>query len=115
MSGKNNGRTLGAAIAVAIAAMLTISSCAARPPRTAAEQSANDHLAAAVMAAMLADPDLYAQHIYVDADGGVVHLSGYIWSVDELYEARRVAATVPGVTRVDAQLEISVGGRAGSR
>lgn len=112
---KHKGRTSGAAIAVVIAAALTISACAARPRRTAAEQAANDHLAAAVMAALLADRNLYAQHIYVDADGGVVHLSGYIWSVDELYEARRVAVTVPGVTRVDAQLEISVGGRAGSR
>lgn len=106
---------LGVATATSFVAAFQISACALHPPRTAAEQAADDHLAATVMTALLADQDLYARHIDVDADGGLVRLSGYVWSAEELYEAKRVAATVRGVTRVDSELEMMVGGRGGAR
>jgi len=105
----------GAAVVAAVAVVLSISACAVHPPRTAAEQAANDQLAATVMSALMNDRSLYARHIDVDADSGLVRLSGYVWSSDELYEAKRAAATVAGVTGVVSQLEIMVGGRAGSR
>jgi osmotically-inducible protein OsmY len=38
--------------------------------------------------------------IDVRVDGGVADLSGYVWSADALYQARQIAAAVPGVTRV---------------
>jgi osmotically-inducible protein OsmY len=39
-------------------------------------------------------------------------LSGYIWDTDALYKAQRIAAAVPGVTRVVDQMELE---RAGTR
>ncbi len=100
---------------VAVAAALAVTGCASGPPRTAAEHAADDALTARVEQALAADPNIYARHIDVDSTRGVVHLSGYVWSSNELYEAQRIAAAVPGVTEVVDQLELMVGGRTGAR
>jgi osmotically-inducible protein OsmY len=45
-------------------------------------------------------------------DNGVATLSGYVWSTDAIYRARKIASEVPGVTRVvTSQLELERNGR----
>jgi osmotically-inducible protein OsmY len=102
-------------LAVAFAAAVAVTGCATGPPRTEAERTADDALTVRVEQALLADSTIYARHIDVDSTRGVVHLSGLVWSSNDLYEARRVAAAVPGVTAVVDQLELVVGGRSGAR
>ena len=102
-------------IAVVVAAAVAVAGCATQSPRTEAERAADAELTARVEQVLLADSAIYARHIDVETTRGVVHLSGYVWSSDDLYEARRVAATVPGVTAVVNQLELVIGGRTGSR
>jgi osmotically-inducible protein OsmY len=46
----------------------------------------------------------------VQADNGVVHLGGYVWNDEDLYEAQRVAGAVPGVTQVVDDMELERGG-----
>lgn len=101
-------------IAVALAATSGIVACATTPPyRAPAERLADDAVAARVETALLRDPRIFARHIDVEADRGVVRLSGLVWSEDDFYEARRVALSVPGVTTVVSQLELVRGGRSG--
>lgn len=102
-------------VAVAIAAALTATACATRPTRSAAEQARDAELAARVELALSRDPRIYARHIDVSVEQGIVRLTGYVWSTEDLYEAKRVAATVPGVAAVMSQLVMMVGGRSGSR
>jgi osmotically-inducible protein OsmY len=102
-------------VAVVAAAALTAAACATEPARSPAERAADAELAARVEKALLHDPRIYARHIDVDAERGVVRLTGYVWSSEDFYEARAVAATVPGVTAVVSQLEMMVGGRTGTR
>jgi len=103
------GRTAVAALAV----LAAVGGCATQPPRSAAERAADAALVARVERALVADPGLYARHVDVDAERGIVYLSGYVWSARELYAARQDAAAVPGVSRVDSELELMVGGRNG--
>ncbi len=48
-----------------------------------------------------------------EASRGVVTLSGFVTESNELFEATRVAALVPGVTSVEDQIELQVFGRGG--
>ncbi len=105
---------LGRRPVVAIAMAVVAAHCAGTP-RSAAERDADHQLAAQVERALSQDPRIYARHIEVDSERGVVHLSGYVWSAEELYEARRVAAQVAGVHTVVDELELMVGGRTGAR
>jgi osmotically-inducible protein OsmY len=97
------------------AATLSVGGCATQPRRTPAERAADDATAARVEQALSGDPQIYARHIDVDAERGVVRLSGFVWSSEDFFEAKRVAATVPGVTGVISELEMMVGGRTGAR
>ena len=108
-------RMTGGLLTVAVAAAIAAPGCATQSSRTETERVADADLAARVECALLADSAIYARHIDVDVNRGVVRLSGFVWSSDELYEAQRVAARVAGVTRVVDQLELSVGGRTGAR
>jgi osmotically-inducible protein OsmY len=63
-----------------------------------------------VQSALNRDQVLYARHIIVQADDGVVRLSGYVWNPDDLNEAERVAANVPNVKKVVNQLELERNG-----
>ncbi len=103
-----NRRSVRAALAGGIA--VGVVACAAGPGKSEAQQQADRETAGRVQAALDADKQLYARHIIVRADNGVVHLSGYVWDPPELVEAKRVAALVPGVSQVVSELELQRNG-----
>ena len=88
--------------------------CATPPPRTAAERSGDAVIAAQVEAALLADPTVYARHIDVTVERGVVRLAGYVWSTQDFRLARQDAASVVGVKTVQMDLELLRGGVSGT-
>jgi hypothetical protein len=107
-------------VLIAVAA-LTVS-CASAPPKpsapTAAESmrselgATDEILANIVYSELNADPTYYFRHVDVRVDNGVAHLSGYVWSADAIYQARKIARNVPGVTGVSTnQLELERNGR----
>jgi len=109
-----------ALIAVATLAV----SCSSAPPRpsvpSAAESmrtelGATDQiLANNVYSELNADPIYYFRHVDVRVHNGVAHLSGYVWSTDAIYAARKIASNVPGVTGVRTnQLQLERNGRDG--
>ncbi len=106
-------RTAALLLLAGAAALLV--ACASHRLRSEAEQAADATLAANVEQLLSNDSRIYARHIVVSAERGVIRLTGIVWSSDDVYEARRIAATTPGVVKVVTELEISVGGRAGSR
>jgi len=54
----------------------------------------------------------FFRHVEVRVDNGIAHLSGFVWSTDAIYGARRIAQSVPGVTQVvTSQLELERNGR----
>jgi hypothetical protein len=59
-------------------------------------------------------PDVYARHIDVEVDRGIVHLGGYVWEIEDFRNARRDAASVPGVKMVLTEMELMRGGIGGS-
>ena len=106
--------------AVLIAATLT--ACASAPPSPAVPSAAesmrselgatDEILANTVYSELNASPTYYFRHVDVTVDNGVAHLSGYVWSTDAIYAARKIAATVPGVTGVKTnQLPLERNGR----
>ena len=117
---QDGSRTRWTAALTATAA-LTVS-CASVPPQPApasaaqsmrSEVGASDEiLANTVYSELNADPIYYFRHVDVRVDNGVAHLSGYVWSTDAIYRARRVAGNVPGITGVMTnQLELERNGR----
>jgi osmotically-inducible protein OsmY len=95
--------------AVTAALLGTLTGCAT-PHKSEAQQQADKATAAHVQAALESDENLYARHIIVRADNGVVRLSGYVWDPPDLEKARRIAARVDGVTRVVNDLELQRNG-----
>jgi len=94
----------------AFAVALLLLGCAATPaPESAAQQTADKVTETRVKDALLASPDLYAFHVNVDSERGVVRLSGFVYSVEESQVATRVAMSVPGVQKVANDLEIKAG------
>jgi osmotically-inducible protein OsmY len=89
--------------------------CATSPQRTVQERAADAETAGRVQARLLADPNIYARHIDVMVDRGIVHLGGYVWESGDFQTARRDAASVAGVTKVLTEMELMRGGVAGSR
>jgi osmotically-inducible protein OsmY len=94
----------------ALALLCGVAACATGPAKSDAQQQADRETAARVQAALDADKHLYAKHIYVRADNGVVRLSGYVWEPPDLFEAKSVAELVPGVSRVVNDLELQRNG-----
>jgi hyperosmotically inducible protein len=84
--------------------------CSTGPHRTEAEHQADKETADRVQAALSADEELYSRHINVHANNGVIRLSGYVWTQPDLEEAKRVAESVQGVSRVVDDLELERGG-----
>ncbi|HXR20417.1 MAG TPA: BON domain-containing protein [Steroidobacteraceae bacterium] len=66
------------------------------------------------MTRLLADPNIYARHIDVSVDRGVVHLGGYVWENEDYQAARRDASSVDGVKAVDMEIQLMRGGIAGT-
>ncbi len=79
------------------------------PRKSDAERAADNDTAARVQAAFAADKALYARHITVQADGGVVTLGGYAWTPEELLQAKQDAEEVSGVTKVVNRIEVDRG------
>ena len=103
-------------------AMLTASCASNRPsvpvstPPVAGtirpESPADEVLANSVYSALNASPIYYFRHVDVSVDNGVAQLSGYVWSTDAIYEARRIARNVSGITAVRTnQLQLERNGR----
>jgi len=88
-------RTLTAATVVAL-----LGACAAAPPPAAPTGASDQGLANRIYAALNADPWYFYRHVDVRVADGVADLSGYVWSADAVYQARHIAAAVPGVRRV---------------
>jgi len=95
--------------------LILLSACAGEPARTAPERAADLHLAEQVERVLQQDERIYARHIEVEVKRGVAHLSGFVFDGDDLFEAKRVCATVPGVVAVVNDLELLVGGRGAAR
>ncbi|MGN6453908.1 MAG: BON domain-containing protein [Steroidobacteraceae bacterium] len=96
--------------AVAVAVLSGVAACASGSPKTDAQVHADQVMAERVEAALMADRSLFAKHISVQADSGVVHLSGYVWESTDFEEATYIASSVPGVVRVVNDLELNRNG-----
>lgn len=75
--------------------------------RTYQEARTDNHLAAAVNAALVRDKSLPALDIDVQARNGVVTLQGQVPNREVALRAVAVASGVPGVTAVHDQLRIA--------
>jgi len=96
----------GAVPAANLLLVTLITACATAPPTSPEQVRAEELTAERIYAALDADPIYYFRHVDVRVDGTVAHLSGYIWSVQALYRAKRIAANVPGVTGVVNEMEL---------
>jgi osmotically-inducible protein OsmY len=94
--------------AVAAASICGAAACVS-PPKSQPEQAADAATSDTVRAAFDADQMLYARHITVRSDNGVVTLGGYAWTPVELQAARRDAQRVPGVVKVVDRIQIDRG------
>jgi osmotically-inducible protein OsmY len=99
---------------VAMLTAFSIVACSTSPPRTDAERVADAAAAARVEAALDTDPRIFARHIDVSVDRGVVHLDGFVWTDDDYLFARNDAAAVPGIKTVVNQMELMRGGISGT-
>ena len=87
-----------------------IAACASGPPKTDSQAQADKVMAERVEAALNADHSLFAKHITAHADNGVVRLTGYVWESSDFEEATYIASNVPGVVRVQNDLELNRNG-----
>jgi osmotically-inducible protein OsmY len=94
-------------------AVMTVLGCATTV-RTAEEQAADADVEARVEAALNSDSRIYARHVDVSVDRGVVYLGGYVWSDSELRFVKADAAAVPGVLAVANEIELMRGGMSGT-
>lgn len=97
-------------VSAAAAILLCGVAACASGPKTDAQLQADKETAARVETALNADKALYARHITVRADNGVVRLSGYVWEAADLQLAMAIAEGVPGVSRVISDLELNRNG-----
>jgi osmotically-inducible protein OsmY len=97
-------------LCVAVAALCGVAACASGPRKTDAQLQADKETAERVETALNADKTLYAKHISVHADNGVVRLSGYVWDASDFQTAILIAEGVQGVTGVVNNLELNRNG-----
>lgn len=74
-----------------------------------AERQADKEMADQVQNALASDNNLYARHITVRADEGVVTLGGYVWTPEEMSAAVQIAERVSGVAKVVNRMEVDRG------
>ena len=89
-----------------------ITSCATNPPRNSSEIKTDNAIELAVTQQLADAPNSYLRHVDVSVYRGIVTLSGFVTERDDLAEAVRIAALIPGVTSVSNQIELQVGGTA---
>jgi hypothetical protein len=94
---------------------LAASGCATPHHPTEQQMVSDRALVARVEAALQADRYTYAEHVKVDASHGIVRVSGQVRDGSDLRGVLRICAAVPGVERVDDQLEIIEFGRGAHR
>lgn len=99
---------------MALVLTVMISACATNPARTSSELEADKKLEIAVTQQLANDPNVFAPHIQVSVNRGVVTLSGMVFDGNEIFEAGRVAQLVPGVVSVRNQIEMHISGRGGN-
>jgi hyperosmotically inducible protein len=83
-----------------------ITGCATDGPVAAVRQTDDAGITAGVKAALLGDASLKASEIDVDTDQGVVRLSGFVSSADDVAAAAAAARTVRGVRSVRNELRL---------
>ena len=87
----------------------TVVACVTGPRKTPEQRQADSEMADRVQLALNSDKVLFARHITIRADDGVVTLSGYVWTPEELALAKDDARGVSGVTKVVDRMEIDRG------
>jgi osmotically-inducible protein OsmY len=102
--------TKNARVVLVVALLGSLLGCAHTTHRTDAQKQADKQIADRVDTALQADRLLYAKHISVSADNGVVRLTGYVWESPDLTEAQRIAESVDGVAGVVNDLELQRNG-----
>jgi osmotically-inducible protein OsmY len=95
---------------IAVAVLCGVAACASAPRKTDAQLQADKETAERVEAALSADKTLYAKHIFVRADSGVVRLTGYVWDASDFQTATIIAEGVQGVSGVVNNLELNRNG-----
>jgi hyperosmotically inducible protein len=101
---RNTGCT---AVLLAVLALATATGCASGAPGQAAEQLVDDaNVSAGVKAAIAREPMLKGSEIQVDTNQGVVQLSGFVSSAEDVATAAAVARTVKGVNSVRNDLRL---------
>ena len=98
------------ALAGVAVVLFGVAACASGPHKTDAQKADDKAIAERVEAALSADKVLYGKHIFVHADNGVVHLTGYVWDPPDLGLAEAIAGNVDGVTKVINDLELNRNG-----
>ncbi len=99
--------------AAALAFALQVSACSAPEPRTPQQQATDTALATRVEAALRADRYVDATHVRVEANHGLVTLSGQVGDEWDLHRILKICSQVPGVRGVADRLEFFDFGRAG--
>lgn len=95
---------------LAVAVLCGVTACASGPRKTDAQRQVDRETAERVENALYADKALYAKHIFVSADNGVVRLTGYVWEASDFETATLIAEGVQGVTQVVNNLELNRNG-----
>jgi osmotically-inducible protein OsmY len=95
---------------LAVAVLCGVAACASGPAKTDAQRAADKETTERVEAALGADRRLYARHINVHVDNGVVWLTGYVWDRPDYDQATLITQNVPGVARVVNDLEFQQNG-----
>lgn len=95
---------------VAVAVLCGLAACASGPRKTDAQIQADRETAERVETALNADKSLYAKHISVHADDGIVRLTGYVWDASDFESATLIAEGVAGVNGVVNNLELNRNG-----
>lgn len=81
-------------------------------PQVAAAGSSNDvALAKAVQEKLMSDTSFDATSIIVTSEDGVVHLRGSVNTEKEVEPMKTAAESVPGVQRVETQIDVNNGNR----
>jgi osmotically-inducible protein OsmY len=101
--------------AMALAVALVVAACSTPVARTPPERAADRALVKQVEAAMANDPYVDTDHVSVEARRGIVRLKGLVGTDWDLRRVLQIASAVPGVVRVDDDLEIMDFGRSGRR
>jgi hyperosmotically inducible protein len=92
-------------LAALVLGTVTVSGCAATGE--AAGQAIDDAtITTGVKAAINGDPNLKVSELDVETDQGVVHLSGFVSSADDVAAAAAAARTVKGVKSVKNDLRL---------